>query len=179
MRRKKANPSSCKLEGFIMEPLVGFEPTTVRLQGGCSTTELKRRNEWMRTMSTEEAPPWQAENGRHRGAFRIFKRVRRQTGNPVPAAVLRMNPGKGERHPAVGAFLPERMRFPQIPARRPSADDSSSVVSLPVLAVGMMRETRSTGCLVMMLPWAPRFLIRKSAKWKGLIRLRSLRTAFR
>lgn len=27
---------------YFVEPLVGFEPTTARLQGECSTTELKR-----------------------------------------------------------------------------------------------------------------------------------------
>lgn len=27
-----------------MEPIVGFEPTTVRLQGGCSTPELNRHD---------------------------------------------------------------------------------------------------------------------------------------
>lgn len=43
--QEKENPSSGELEGFIMEPLVRFELTTVRLQGGCSTTELKRRGE--------------------------------------------------------------------------------------------------------------------------------------
>lgn len=40
--QEKVNPSSFELEGFMMEPLVRFELTTVRLQGGCSTTELKR-----------------------------------------------------------------------------------------------------------------------------------------
>ena len=29
----------------MMEPLNGFEPLTVRLQGGCSTPELKRRSD--------------------------------------------------------------------------------------------------------------------------------------
>ena len=101
----------------MMEPLVGFEPTTVRLQGGCSTTELKRRNEWMRTCLQKMPLPGKPKMG-GTGAFRIFKRVRRQTGNPVPAAVLRMNPGKGERHPAVGALLTGQIRFPRVPARR-------------------------------------------------------------
>ena len=41
---QKENPSSFELEGFMMEPLVRFELTTVRLQGGCSTTELKRHD---------------------------------------------------------------------------------------------------------------------------------------
>ena len=41
----------------IMEPLRGFEPRTYRLQGGCSTTELKRRRtkEQKRTQSTSES----------------------------------------------------------------------------------------------------------------------------
>lgn len=60
---EKANPSSCELEGFMMEPLVGFEPTTVRLQGGCSTTELKRRNEWMRTCLQKKPLPGKPKMG--------------------------------------------------------------------------------------------------------------------
>ncbi len=41
-----------------MEPSVGLEPTTYRLQGGCSTTELTRRvlrayePDWPRTRAT-------------------------------------------------------------------------------------------------------------------------------
>lgn len=38
----KATRSRIDLERVMMEPLVRFELTTVRLQGGCSTTELKR-----------------------------------------------------------------------------------------------------------------------------------------
>ena len=37
----KATRSRIDLERVMMEPLVRFELTTVRLQGGCSTTELK------------------------------------------------------------------------------------------------------------------------------------------
>ena len=29
-------------EGFFVAPRVGFEPTTLRLTAGCSTTELSR-----------------------------------------------------------------------------------------------------------------------------------------
>ena len=115
--QEKANPSSCKHEGFIMEPLVGFEPTTVRLQGGCSTTELKRRNEWMRTCLQKMSLPGKPKMG-GRGSLPYFKRVRRQTGSPAPGAVPRMNPGQGEPDPEAGAFLPEQIRFPQAPARR-------------------------------------------------------------
>jgi hypothetical protein len=32
----------CTLEKMVLVPLVGFELTTYRLQGGCSTPELKR-----------------------------------------------------------------------------------------------------------------------------------------
>ena len=46
----------------MMEPLVRFELTTVRLQGGCSTTELKRHSNEV-PISTEDGPLWQAENG--------------------------------------------------------------------------------------------------------------------
>ena len=42
---KKKTPQAVDLRGLLMEPLVRFELTTVRLQGGCSTTELKRRGE--------------------------------------------------------------------------------------------------------------------------------------
>ena len=41
----KATRSRIDLERVMMEPLVRFELTTVRLQGGCSTTELKRHGD--------------------------------------------------------------------------------------------------------------------------------------
>ena len=33
-------------EQRTMVPLVGFKPTTCRLRGGCSITELQRRKNW-------------------------------------------------------------------------------------------------------------------------------------
>ena len=136
----------------MMEPLVRFELTTVRLQGGCSTTELKRH------------------------------------GNEV-AHIYRRWPVVASRKWIVrhGYFHFKRLKTFQESNREPCSSGGSAggsskcgaVSSFPDLAGGMMRETRSTGCLVMIFPWAPRFLILRSAKWKGLIRLRSFRTAFR
>ena len=36
--RERAKPGASTRRAFPMEPPVGFEPTTVRLQGGCSTS---------------------------------------------------------------------------------------------------------------------------------------------
>jgi hypothetical protein len=40
----------------ILVPVVGFELTTYRLQGGCSTTELNRRN-WSGREDSNLQPP--------------------------------------------------------------------------------------------------------------------------
>lgn len=42
-----------------LEPLNGFEPMTVRLQGGCSTPELKR-------LTCRQIPYWAKRSGKAR-----------------------------------------------------------------------------------------------------------------
>ncbi len=40
--KKRTAPAKGGGKGFCLEPAVGFEPTTYRLRGGCSTAELHR-----------------------------------------------------------------------------------------------------------------------------------------
>ena len=113
----KATRSRIDLERVMMEPLVRFELTTVRLQGGCSTTELKRHGNEVahiyRRWPMVASRKW---GGRHGAPH--FNRFRSQTGSPVPAADRQAVP------PNVGLFqdaaFPRRGRvsLPSVPLLR-------------------------------------------------------------
>ena len=177
----KATRSRVDLERVMMEPLVRFELTTVRLQGGCSTTELKRHGNEVahiyRRWPVVASRKWIVRHG-----YFHFKRLKTfQESNREPCSSGGSADGSSECGAVSGCSVSaEGAGEPSVrSAVAEGAVVGPSVSSFPDLAGGMMRETRSTGCLVMIFPWAPRFLILRSAKWKGLIRLRSFRTAFR